>query len=142
MVDAAIEEDADAILPPVSTIISHANIHRKNMERLAPNLRGKGVRDKFILVAGGYSSHQRSCPRSPGLDAGFGQEQGIHVASFQRKHKELKAKQERGIPLMKIDVLVAEIGTTTTVVNGFDLAQGGPCSLGRAYLAQWRIPTM
>lgn len=32
---------------------------------------------------------------------------------------------------MKIDVLVAEIGSTTTVVNGFDLAQGGPRFLGQ-----------
>lgn len=92
MVDAAIEEDADAIL--ISTIISHADIHRKNMERLAQICEEKGVRDKFILVAGG-TQVTNDLALEAGLDAGFGRgTKGIHVASFLvEKHKELKAKR-------------------------------------------------
>ncbi len=80
MVDAAIEEDADAIL--ISTIISHADVHRKNMERLAQICEEKGVRNKFILVAGG-TQVTNDLALEAGLDAGFGRgTKGIHVASF------------------------------------------------------------
>lgn len=80
MVDAAIEEDADAIL--ISTIISHADIHRKNMERLHQICVEKGVREKFILVAGGPQVTQELAYEA-GLDGGFGKgTKGIHVASF------------------------------------------------------------
>ena len=80
MLDAAIEEDADAIL--ISTIISHADIHRKNMEKLARLAVEKGVRERFILVAGGTQvTHQLAV--EAGLDAGFGRgTRGIEVASF------------------------------------------------------------
>ncbi len=80
MVDAAIEEDADAIL--ISTIISHADIHRKNMERLAQLCVEKGVRERFILVGGGTQVTDDMAIES-GLDAGFGRgTTGLHVASF------------------------------------------------------------
>ncbi|HHY12859.1 MAG TPA: LuxR family transcriptional regulator [Firmicutes bacterium] len=80
MIDAAIEEDADAIL--VSTIISHADIHRKNMERLAQLCMEKGVRDRFILVGGG-TQVTNNLALEAGLDAGFGRgTKGLHVASF------------------------------------------------------------
>jgi len=80
VVDAAIEEDADAIL--ISTIISHADIHRKNMERLAKICQEKGVRDRFILVGGGTQVTNDLAVQA-GLDAGFGRgTKGIHVASF------------------------------------------------------------
>ncbi len=42
---------------------------------------------------------------------------------------------------MKIDVLVAEIGSTTTVVNAFDLAQGGTHFLGQGLSATMMDPT-
>lgn len=91
MVDAAIEEDADAIL--ISTIISHADIHRKNMERLARLCAEKGVRDRFILVGGGTQVTNELAVEA-GLDAGFGRgTKGIHVASFLvKKRRELWAQ--------------------------------------------------
>jgi len=90
MIDAAIEEDADAIL--ISTIISHADIHRKNMERLARLCVEKGVRDRFILVGGG-TQVTNDLAVEAGLDAGFGRgTKGIHVASFLvKKRRELWA---------------------------------------------------
>ncbi|NLA27489.1 MAG: LuxR family transcriptional regulator [Firmicutes bacterium] len=80
MLDAAIEEDAGAIL--ISTIISHADIHRKNMERLVQLAVEKGVRDKFILVGGGTQVNN-DLALEAGMDAGFGRgTKGIEVASF------------------------------------------------------------
>jgi len=80
VVDAAIEEDADAIL--ISTIISHADVHRKNMERLDSFCREKGVRDQFMLVGGG-TQVTNDLAAEAGLDAGFGRgTKGIQVASF------------------------------------------------------------
>jgi D-ornithine 4,5-aminomutase subunit beta len=92
VVNAAIEEDADAIL--ISTIISHADIHRKNMERLASLCQEKGVRDKFILVGGGTQVTNDLAVQA-GLDAGFGRgTKGIQVASFLvKKRRELLAKR-------------------------------------------------
>ena len=91
MVDAAIEEDADAIL--ISTIISHADIHRKNMEKLAKLCVEKGVRDRFILVSGGTQVTNELAVEA-GMDAGFGRgTKGIHVASFLvEKRRELWAE--------------------------------------------------
>ena len=51
LVDAAVELDADAIL--ASTIISHDNIHYKNMKRINELAIEKGIRDKVIVAAGG-----------------------------------------------------------------------------------------
>ena len=92
VVNAAIEEDADAIL--ISTIISHADIHRKNMERLASLCQEKGVRYKFILVGGGTQVTNDLAVQA-GLDAGFGRgTKGIQVASFLvKKRRELLAKR-------------------------------------------------
>ena len=42
---------------------------------------------------------------------------------------------------MEIDVLVAEIGSTTTVVNAFDLAQGATRFLGQGLSATMMDPT-
>ncbi len=90
MVNAAIEEDAQAIL--ISTIISHADIHRKNMEKLSSLCVEKGVRDRFVLVAGG-TQVTNDLALEAGLDAGFGRgTRGIHVASFLvEKRRELRA---------------------------------------------------
>ena len=54
VVDAAIETAADAIL--ISTIITHAEIHRINMRKLNDLCKEKGIREKIILVAGGTRS--------------------------------------------------------------------------------------
>ena len=88
MIDAAIEEDAGAIL--ISTIISHADIHRKNMERLVQLALEKGVRERFILVGGGTQVNNQLA-LDAGMDAGFGRgTKGIEVASFLIKSRREK----------------------------------------------------
>jgi len=88
VVDAAIEVDAEAIL--VSTIITHADVHRKNMKRLSDLCVEKGIRDKVILVAGG-TQITRDMAVESGLDGGFGRgAKGADVASFL-----IKTRRER-----------------------------------------------
>lgn len=80
LVDAAIEIDADAIL--VSTIITHADIHRINLRRLSNLCLEMGVRHRFLLVAGGTQVSDEMA-KECGLDAGFGRgTKGLDVASF------------------------------------------------------------
>lgn len=95
VVNAAIEHDADAIL--ISTIITHADVHKKNMERLHKLCVEKGVRDRFILVGGGTQVTDEMA-KSCGLDAGFGRgTKGIHVASFLvKRRRELRKRGEGG----------------------------------------------
>ncbi len=80
LVDAAIETNADAIL--ASTIITHDDVHMKNMKKLHDLCVEKGVRDRLILVCGGTQiSHEIA--REAGMDGGFGRgTKGIDVASF------------------------------------------------------------
>lgn len=85
LVDAAIEIDVDAIL--ISTIITHADIHRINMRRLDDLCREKGIRSKVILVAGG-TQLTNDIARECGMDAGFGRgTKGHHVASYLVKRR-------------------------------------------------------
>lgn len=93
VVDAAIEIDADAIL--ISTIITHADIHRVNMRKLANLCVEKGIRDRIILVAGGTQVTNEIAVES-GMDAGFGRgTKGIHVASFLvKKRREMRGERE------------------------------------------------
>lgn len=88
-VDAAIEIGADAIL--ISTIITHADIHRINMARLDQLCKEKGIRDKVILVAGG-TQVTNDIAVEEGMDAGFGRgTKGIDVASFLvKKRREMQ----------------------------------------------------
>jgi len=80
MVDAAIEANADAIL--VSTIITHDDIHTKNMQKIHDLCVEKGVRDKIFIVAGG-TQVTNEIAKEAGMDAGFGRgTKGIEVASF------------------------------------------------------------
>ncbi|MEW6308425.1 MAG: D-ornithine 4,5-aminomutase subunit OraE [Bacillota bacterium] len=80
VVDAAVETAADAVL--ISTIITHADIHRLNMRRLDSICREKGVRDRLLLVAGGTQVTDELA-RECGLDGGFGRgAKGLEVASF------------------------------------------------------------
>lgn len=88
LVDAAIELNADAIL--ASTIISHDDIHYKNMKRIHELAIEKGIRDKVIIVAGGTQVTPEIAVKQ-GVDAGFGRgSKGVHVATFLvNKKKEL-----------------------------------------------------
>ncbi|MCG4585302.1 cobalamin-dependent protein, partial [Anaerosalibacter bizertensis] len=80
LVDAAIEVNADAIL--ASTIISHDDIHYKNMKKIHELCIEKGIRDKIILVSGGTQVSNELAVKN-GMDAGFGRgSNGAHVATF------------------------------------------------------------
>lgn len=80
LVDAAVELNADAIL--ASTIISHDNVHYKNMKRINDLAIEKGIRDKVIIAAGGTQVVPEEA-RKTGIDEGFGRDShGIDVATF------------------------------------------------------------
>lgn len=78
-IDAAIETDAEAVL--ISTIISHDDIHYRNMKKIHDIAVEKGVRDKLILVAGGTQVTPDIAVQN-GMDGGFGRgTKGAHVAT-------------------------------------------------------------
>jgi D-ornithine 4,5-aminomutase subunit beta len=90
VLDAAIEHAASAVL--ISTIITHGDIHRIQMEKLADLAAEKGVRDRLLLIAGGTQVTD-ALARSWGMDAGFGRKtKGVDVASFI-----VKTMRERGM---------------------------------------------
>lgn len=85
LVDAAIEINADAIL--ASTIISHDDIHYKNMKKLHDLCVEKGIRDRIILIAGGTQVTGELAVKN-GMDAGFGRgTNGDQVATFLVKRR-------------------------------------------------------
>lgn len=80
LVDAAIETKAQVVL--ASTIITHNDIHIKNMKKLNDVCVEKGVRDKLILICGG-TQVTNEIATANGMDAGFGRgSHGNHVATF------------------------------------------------------------
>ncbi|SFE44976.1 D-ornithine 4,5-aminomutase subunit beta [Peptostreptococcaceae bacterium pGA-8] len=80
LVDAAIELDAQGIL--ASTIISHDNVHYKNMKRINELAIEKGIRDNVIICAGGTQVVPEEALKT-GIDQGFGRDShGIDVATF------------------------------------------------------------
>jgi D-ornithine 4,5-aminomutase subunit beta len=80
LLDVAIEYGACAVL--ASLIISHQQIHRINMRKLVDIAVEKGVRDKFLFIAGGTHLDQELALEC-GLDAGFGPgTKGEQVAQF------------------------------------------------------------
>ena len=80
LVDAAIVLNADAIL--ASTIISHDDIHYKNMKKLHEYCIEKGIRDKVMIACGGTQVTPEIAIEQ-GVDAGFGRNsKGINVATF------------------------------------------------------------
>lgn len=80
LVDAAVELNADAIL--ASTIISHDNIHYKNMKRIHELAVEKGIRDKVMIACGGTQVIPEEAVKQ-GVDAGFGRNShGVDVATF------------------------------------------------------------
>ena len=89
LVDAAIELKADAIL--ASTIISHDDIHYKNMKRIHELAVEKGIRDKIMIGCGGTQVTPEVAVKQ-GVDAGFGRgSKGIHVATFLvKKRREMR----------------------------------------------------
>jgi len=88
LVDAAIETNADAIL--ASTIITHDDVHIKNMKKLNELCIEKGIRDRIILCCGGTQVTNEIAVEA-GMDAGFGRgSHGNDAASFLvKRRKEL-----------------------------------------------------
>ncbi|MEG1548242.1 MAG: D-ornithine 4,5-aminomutase subunit OraE [Clostridia bacterium] len=91
LVNAAIELNADAML--ASTIISHDDIHYKNIAKIDKLAREMGVRDKLIFVSGGTQIDDAQA-RKAGADVGFGRgSHGNHVATFLvKRRRELEGK--------------------------------------------------
>jgi D-ornithine 4,5-aminomutase subunit beta len=80
LLDAAVETGACAVL--VSTIVTHADVHRQAMRQLAELAARRGMRDGLVLIAGGTQVTD-ALARECGLDAGFGRgTSGRDVASF------------------------------------------------------------
>ena len=91
LIDAAIETGADAIL--ASMIITHNDVHVKNMKRLNELAIEKGIRDKVLIIAGGTQINNDMAVEN-GVDAGFGRgTKGADVASF--IVKKLREKYEK-----------------------------------------------
>jgi D-ornithine 4,5-aminomutase subunit beta len=90
LVDAAVETGAHAIL--MSTIISHNDVHRTMMRRLADLCTERGIRDRVILIAGG-TQVSPDMAAEVGLDATFGRgTTGIDVVDAL-----VKGLRERGV---------------------------------------------
>ncbi|MEN8162099.1 MAG: OAM dimerization domain-containing protein, partial [Myxococcota bacterium] len=80
LLDAAATHAARVVL--VSTIVTHHDVHREMMRRLAALAEARGVRDGLLLVAGG-AQVTNALARECGMDAGFGRgTTGQDVASF------------------------------------------------------------
>ena len=80
LLDVVEELAARAIL--VSTIVTHADVHKRNMERLEELAQARGLRDQLVLIAGGTQVTDELA-RDCGMDAGFGRgTTGRDVASF------------------------------------------------------------
>jgi D-ornithine 4,5-aminomutase subunit beta len=91
-VDAAIETKSQVIM--MSTIISHDEVHYKNMLKLHNYAVEKGVRDQLILIAGG-TQVTPEIARKNKMDQGFGRgTKGIHIASFIIDHYKSKVNKE------------------------------------------------
>lgn len=80
LLDAAIETKAQVVL--ASTIITHNDVHIKNMKKLHELAVEKGVRDNLIIICGGTQVSD-DIAKENGMDAGFGRgSHGCDVASF------------------------------------------------------------
>ena len=85
LVNAAVEMDAVAIL--ASTVISHDDIHYKNISGIHQLAIEMGIRDKVMFVAGGTQVTPELAVEN-GADAGFARgTKGKHVASFLVKRR-------------------------------------------------------
>lgn len=91
LVDAAIEMNADAIL--ASTIISHDDIHYKNMQRINDLAIEKGIREKIMIMAGGTQVIPEIAAKH-GMDAAFGRgTNGSNVATaLVERRREMEEK--------------------------------------------------
>jgi D-ornithine 4,5-aminomutase subunit beta len=80
VLDAAALHRARVVL--ISTIVTHGDVHKRNMQRLHELAVERGVRDSLVLVAGGTQVTDEAA-RACGMDAGFGRgTTGRQVGSF------------------------------------------------------------
>jgi D-ornithine 4,5-aminomutase subunit beta len=80
VLDVAQETAARAVL--ISTIITHADVHKRQMRQLHELAGERGLRPRLVLVAGGTQITDEMA-RECGMDAGFGRgSTGRDVASF------------------------------------------------------------
>ena len=93
LVNAAVELNADAIM--ASTIISHDDIHYKNIAKIDAIAREMGIRDKIIFIAGG-TQVTPELARKAGADEGFGRgSHGVHNATVLIKRRWEMEEAER-----------------------------------------------
>jgi len=80
LIDYALKVGADAIL--VSQIVTQKDVHVQNMTEFIELLQARGLRERFIVCAGG-SRISNKLAVELGFDAGFGQgTYAEHVATF------------------------------------------------------------
>jgi D-ornithine 4,5-aminomutase subunit beta len=80
VMDEAANSGARVVL--ISTIVTHADVHKEHMRRLHELARQRGLRDQLLLIAGGTQITDQLA-RECGMDAGFGRgTKGRDVASF------------------------------------------------------------
>jgi D-ornithine 4,5-aminomutase subunit beta len=80
LVDMAEKLNAQAVL--ISTIVTHADVHKRHMQQLDELVKARGLRRQLVLVAGGTNVTDKMA-REHGMDAGFGHgTTGREVASF------------------------------------------------------------
>ncbi len=86
LLSAAVETGADVVL--ASVIISHDDIHYKNIAAIDRLAKEMGIRDKIIFCAGGTQVTPDIAAQN-GADAGFGRgSKGVHVATFIVKERQ------------------------------------------------------
>lgn len=86
LLQAAVEVNAEVVL--ASTIISHDDIHYKNIAAIDRLAREMGIRDRVIFCAGGTQVTPELAVQA-GADAGFGRSgKGVHVATFIVKERQ------------------------------------------------------
>ena len=80
LIDYAVKVNADAIL--VSQIVTQKDVHVRNLTELVELLEARGLRERFVLCAGGTRISNKLAVEL-GYDAGFGQgTYAEHVATF------------------------------------------------------------
>ncbi len=80
ILDVVAQTSARAVL--ISTIVTHADVHKQNMRSLCELARRRGLRERLVLIAGGTQVNDELA-RACGMDAGFGRgTTGQDVASF------------------------------------------------------------
>ncbi|MDH3713711.1 MAG: D-ornithine 4,5-aminomutase subunit OraE [Gammaproteobacteria bacterium] len=79
LLDVAVQTGSQAIL--ISTIITHGDVHMRNMRGLSKLVKERGLRERLVLIAGGTQVNHELASEC-GLDAGFGRgSTGRDVAS-------------------------------------------------------------